>query len=207
MRRTTLPDTAFERADNFLSNECIHTRFSFQIASSQGANQKSSGFCVFRFRRTRKYDLSSLYRILGSNLCMHVTAHVNISSEIKNQKRNNLNCGRIIAGLPKLHQVPAGCLAIRQQSALYRDHVCLRYLKSEAWPSKSRDITWTSSSGESWRDWCAVKIPRYRQPEGAYEALLGPISQHRVAKAIQAFTMRLKGCIARRGGRFELRPK
>ena len=80
MRRTTLPDTAFERADNFLSNECIHTRFSFQIASSQDANQKSSGFCVFRFSRTRKYALSSLYRIWGSNLCMHVTAHVNISS-------------------------------------------------------------------------------------------------------------------------------
>ena len=33
------------------------------------------------------------------------------------------------------------------------------------------------------------------------------ISQHRVAKDIQAFTKRLKGCIARRGGRFELRPK
>ena len=29
MRRTTLPDTAFERADNFLSNECIHARFTF----------------------------------------------------------------------------------------------------------------------------------------------------------------------------------
>ena len=49
--------------------------------------------------------------------------------------------------------------------------------------------------------------PKYRQPEGASETLLGPISQHRVAKAIQAFTKRLKGCIARRGGRFELRPK
>ena len=35
---------------------------------------------------------------------MHVTAHVNISSQRKNQKRNNLNCGRIIAGLTKLHQ-------------------------------------------------------------------------------------------------------
>ena len=50
MRRTTLRDTAFERADNFLSNECVHTRFPFQIASSQAANQKSSGFCVFRFQ-------------------------------------------------------------------------------------------------------------------------------------------------------------
>ena len=53
MSRTTLPDTAFERADTLLSNECIHTRFLFQIASSQAANQKSSAFCVFRFRRTR----------------------------------------------------------------------------------------------------------------------------------------------------------
>ena len=32
-------------------------------------------------------------------------------------------------------------------------------------------------------------------------------AQHRVAKDIQAFTKRLKGCIARRGGRSELRPK
>ena len=66
MSRTTLPDTAFERADNFLSNECIHTRFPFQIASSQAANQKWSGFCVFRFQTDfdeREYFvLSSLYR-------------------------------------------------------------------------------------------------------------------------------------------------
>ena len=50
MSRTTLPDTAFERADNFLSNECIHIRFLFQIASSQARNQKSSGCCLFRFQ-------------------------------------------------------------------------------------------------------------------------------------------------------------
>ena len=54
MSHTTLPDTAFERADNFLSNECIHTRFSFQIALSQAANQKSSGVQISDgFRRTR----------------------------------------------------------------------------------------------------------------------------------------------------------
>ena len=66
MNRTTLPDTAFERADNFLSNECIHTRFPFQIASSQSANQKSSAFCVFRFQtdfdEREHFVLSSLYR-------------------------------------------------------------------------------------------------------------------------------------------------
>ena len=66
MRRTTLPDTAFERTDNFLSNECIHTRFPFQIASSQTANQKWSGFCVFRFQtdfdEREHFVLSSLYR-------------------------------------------------------------------------------------------------------------------------------------------------
>ena len=66
IRRTTLPDTAFERADNFLSNECIHTWFPFQIASSQAANQKSSGFCVFRFQtdfdEREHFVLSSLYR-------------------------------------------------------------------------------------------------------------------------------------------------
>ena len=66
MRRTTLPDTPFERGDNFLSNECIHTLFPFQIASSQAANQKSSGFCVFRFQtdfdKREHFVLSSLYR-------------------------------------------------------------------------------------------------------------------------------------------------
>ena len=66
MRCTTLPDTPFERGDNFLSNECIHTMFPFQIASSQAANQKSSGFCVFRFQtdfdKREHFVLSSLYR-------------------------------------------------------------------------------------------------------------------------------------------------
>ena len=66
MRRTTLPDTAFERANNFLSNECIHTLFPFQIASSQAAIQKSSGFCVFRFQtdfdEREHFVLPSLYR-------------------------------------------------------------------------------------------------------------------------------------------------
>ena len=66
MRRTTLPDTPFERGDNFLSNECIQTLFPFQIASSQAANQKSSGFCVFRFQtdfdKREHFVLSSLYR-------------------------------------------------------------------------------------------------------------------------------------------------
>ena len=66
MSRTILPDTAFERADNFLSNECIHTRFPFQITSSQATNQKSSGFCVFRFQtdfdEREHFVLSSLYR-------------------------------------------------------------------------------------------------------------------------------------------------
>ena len=47
MLRTTLPDTTFERADNFISNECIHTRLPFQIASSQGVNEKAVRFlCV-----------------------------------------------------------------------------------------------------------------------------------------------------------------
>ena len=66
MSRTTLPDTAFERADNFLSNEYIHTRFPFQIASSQAENQKWSGFCVFRFQtdfdEREHFVLSPLYR-------------------------------------------------------------------------------------------------------------------------------------------------
>ena len=126
----------------------------------------------------------------------------------KNQKRNNLNCGHIIAGLPKLHQFLLVALRSNNSSHyVYHDHVCLRYLKSEAWPPKSRDITWTSSSGESWRGWCAVKIQGIDNLKERLRLCWAHISQHRVAKAIQAFTKRLKGCIARRGGRFELRPK
>ena len=64
--RTTFLDTAFEKADTFLSNECIHTQFPFQIASSQATNQKSSGFCVFRFQtdldEREHVVVSSLYR-------------------------------------------------------------------------------------------------------------------------------------------------
>ena len=51
MRRTTLPDTPFERGDDFLSNECIHTLFPFQIASSQAAKPK-----VVRFLRVQISD-------------------------------------------------------------------------------------------------------------------------------------------------------
>ena len=116
----------------------------------------------------------------------------------KNQKRNNLNRGRIIAGLPKLHQFLL--VALRSDNSPHytvtTDHVCLRYLKSEAWPSKSRDITWTSSSGESWRGWCAVKIQGIDNLKERLRLCWAHISQHRVAKAIQAFTKRLKGCIA-----------
>ena len=107
----------------------------------------------------------------------------------------------------KASPVPAGCLAITEQSALYRGHVCLRYLKSEAWPPKSQDITWTSSSGESWRGWCAVKIQGIDNLKERLRLCWAHISQHRVAKAIQALTKCLKGCIARRGGRFEPGPK
>ena len=107
----------------------------------------------------------------------------------------------------KASPVPAGWLAIRQHFALYRDHYCLRCLKSEAWPPKSRDITWTSSSGESWRGWYAVKIQGIDSLKERLRLCLAHISQHRMDKAIQAFTKRLKGCIARHGGRFELKPK
>ena len=69
MCRTTLPDTAFERVDNFLSNECIYTMFLFQKASSRAANQKSSGFCVLRFQtdfdEREHFILSSLYRSIA----------------------------------------------------------------------------------------------------------------------------------------------
>ena len=80
MSRTTLPDTAFERGDNFLSKECIHTRFPFQIASSQAANQKSSPFCVFRFQtdfdEREHFVLSSLYRnIAFIVICKMCTKH------------------------------------------------------------------------------------------------------------------------------------
>ena len=59
----------------------IHTRFPFQIASSQAVNQKSSGFCVFRFQTNfdeRKYFvLSSLYRnIAFIAICELRTRHL-----------------------------------------------------------------------------------------------------------------------------------
>ena len=53
MHCTTLKDTPFERADNFLSNAYIYTRFSIRIASSQPEKQTSAEFWVFRFQRTR----------------------------------------------------------------------------------------------------------------------------------------------------------
>ena len=71
IRRSTLPYTAFERADNFPSNECIYTRLPFQIASSQTANQKSSGFCVFRFKTNfdeREHFVLSFPRFLQIRL-------------------------------------------------------------------------------------------------------------------------------------------
>ena len=49
MRCTTLPDTPFERADNFLSNECIHTQFPFQLALSEAANQSRRFFACSDF--------------------------------------------------------------------------------------------------------------------------------------------------------------
>ena len=131
MRCTTLPDTAFERVDNFLSNDCIHTRFPFQIASSQAANKKSSGFWVFRFRRTRKYDLSSLYRIRESPLHARDCSIEHFLLK-KKPKAEQLKLRSHHCRSTKASPVPTGCLAITQQSALYRDHVCLRYLKSEA---------------------------------------------------------------------------
>ena len=60
---------------------------------------------------------------------------------------------------------------------------------------------------ESWRGWCAVKIQGIDNLKERLRLCWAHISQHRVAKNIRAFTKRLKGCIARRGGRFELRPK
>ena len=54
---------------------------------------------------------------------------------------------------------------------------------------------------------CAVKIRGIDDLKERLRLCWAHISQHRVAKAIQAFTKRLKGCIARCCGRFELRPK
>ena len=87
MRCTTLPDTAFERADNFLSNECIHALFPFQITSSQAANQKFSGFCVFRFQTNfaerEHFVLSSLYRniafLWSVNCAQDISVHQSLN--------------------------------------------------------------------------------------------------------------------------------
>ena len=44
MRCTTLPDTPFERADNFLSNECIHTRVSISNSVARDCKPIVVGF-------------------------------------------------------------------------------------------------------------------------------------------------------------------
>ena len=90
----------------------------------------------------------------------------------------------------------------------YLDHACLRYLKPESLTSEEPRLkSHNFSSGESWRGWCAVKIQDIDNLKKRLRSCWAHISQHRVAKVIQAFTKRLKGCIASRGGRFEHRLK
>ena len=50
-----------------------------------------------------------------------------------------------------------------------------------------------------------MKIQDIDNPKKRLRRCWAHISQHRVAKAIQVFTKRLKGCIASHGGRFEHR--
>ena len=98
MRRTTLPDTAFERADNFRSNECIHTRFTSQIASSQATNQKSSAFCVFRFQtyfdEPEHFVLSSLYRNIVFISSVNCAQNIPVPPEPPSSSHLNGDCAQ-----------------------------------------------------------------------------------------------------------------
>ena len=117
MRCTTLQYTAFERADNFLSNECIHTRFPFQMVSSQAANKYSSGFCGFRFRRTRKISLPSFiaFWFEGLSFAWNGTWHFLQKEKLiaEQLKLRSHHCPST-----KAPTVPVGCFAIRQEFAL-----------------------------------------------------------------------------------------
>ena len=69
MRRTTLPDTAFERVDKFLSNECIHTSVPLSNSVVTGFKPKVVRFLRVqisdRFRQNENTVLSSLYRSIA----------------------------------------------------------------------------------------------------------------------------------------------
>ena len=66
-----------------------------------------------------------------------VTAHVNISSKRKNQKRNNLN-GRTTADQQKLQQFLL--VALRSDKSSWTD-VCPQHPKPKAWPPESPDLS------------------------------------------------------------------
>ena len=87
MRCTTLPDTPFERGNNFLSNECIHTRFPFQITLSEAANQKPSGFLRVQISSNGKMCFVVPVSHLRKQ-ALHVTAR-DISHEPPKGKTNS----------------------------------------------------------------------------------------------------------------------
>ena len=217
MRYTTSPDTPFERADNFLSNECIHTRFPFQIALSEAANQKSSVFLCVQISSNGKMCFVVPVSHLRKQV-LHVTAR-DISHQPPKGKTNSGTTWTAVASYPINGSFTsscwtAGCLAIGVPTA-WTNWTTPAYTSSYIPPAipqagsltseEPRLKSHKSSYGDSLRGRCAVKIQDIDNLKKRLRRCWAHFSQHRVAKDIQDFTKRLNRCIASHGGRFEHR--
>ena len=102
MRYTTLQDTPFERADNFLSNECIHTRFSFPIALSEASNQKLLVFLRVQISSNGK----TCFIVPVSHLrkqALHVTARDISHEPPKGRTNSGTTLSAVISDQRKFH--------------------------------------------------------------------------------------------------------
>ena len=130
---TTLPNTPFEREDNFLSNGCIHTRFPFQIALPEAANQKLSVFLPVQISSNGKMCFVVPVSHLRKQ-ALHVTAR-GISHEPPKGKISSGTTFTAVASYPINGSSTSSCWLPCDQSPHcpdYLDHACLRYLKPEA---------------------------------------------------------------------------
>ena len=85
MRCTTLPDTPFERADNFLSNECIH----ISISNSVIRGCKPKVVCFLRVQISSNGKMCFVVPVSHlRNQALHVTAR-DISHEPPKGKTNS----------------------------------------------------------------------------------------------------------------------
>ena len=133
----------------------------------------------------------------------HVTYLMNLLKE----KTNSGTTLTAVASYPINGSSTSSCWLSCDQSVHcldYLDHACLRYLKPEAWPPKSPELNHIILRLGRARE-AGVKIQDIDSLKERLRLCWAHISQHQVAKAIQASTKCLKGCIASRGGRFEHR--